>query len=47
MVKPCLFSDRGYSIRELGAAEALRRAVEEKPERGTVNSVNCFYNIGG
>lgn len=47
MVRPCLFSDRGYSIRELGAAEALRRAVEEKPERGTVNSVNCFYNIGG
>ena len=47
MVKPCLFSDRGYSVRELGAAEALRRAVEEKPERGTVNNVNCFYNIGG
>ncbi len=46
-VKPCLFSDAGYSIRELGAEEALRRAVEEKPERGTVNKVNCFYNIGG
>jgi cyclic pyranopterin phosphate synthase len=47
MVRPCLFSDAGYSVRELGAAEALRRAVEEKPERGTVNKVNCFYNIGG
>ena len=47
ILMPCLFSDRGYSVRELGAEEALRRAVEEKPERGTVNRVNCFYNIGG
>ncbi len=47
MVKPCLFSDAGYSIRELGAEEALRRAVAEKPERGTANHLNGFYNIGG
>ena len=47
MLRPCLFSDRGYSIRELGAEEALRRAVDEKPECGTVNHVNGFYNIGG
>jgi cyclic pyranopterin phosphate synthase len=47
MLMPCLFSERGYSVRELGAEKALRRAVEEKPERGTVNRVNCFYNIGG
>ncbi len=47
IVRPCLFSDIGYSIRELGAAEALKRAVENKPEKGTVNHVNGFYNIGG
>ena len=46
-VRPCLFSDIGYSIRELGAKEALRRAVGAKPEKGTVNNVNEFYNIGG
>jgi cyclic pyranopterin phosphate synthase len=47
MVKPCLFSDMGYSIRELGVTEALRMALEDKPEHGTVNNINCFYNIGG
>lgn len=47
MVKPCLFSDTGYSVRQLGAQEALRRAVTNKPEQGTVNHVNGFYNIGG
>jgi cyclic pyranopterin phosphate synthase len=47
MVKPCLFSDNGYSVREIGAAEAIRRAVAGKPERGTTNHKNGFYNIGG
>jgi cyclic pyranopterin phosphate synthase len=47
MVRPCLFSDKGFSIRELGAEEALRRALDEKPEKGTANHVNGFYNIGG
>jgi len=47
MLRPCLFSDRGFSIRELGPEEALRQALDAKPERGTVNHVNGFYNIGG
>jgi hypothetical protein len=38
---------KGFSIRELGAVEALWRAVAEKPEKGTANHVNGFYNIGG
>jgi len=47
MLRPCLFSDIGFSIRELGAAEAIKRALENKPEKGTVNHINGFYNIGG
>ncbi len=46
-VKPCLFSDLGFSVRELGAEEAIRRAVMAKPERGTCNTKGGFYNIGG
>ena len=47
MLRPCLFSDRGFSIRELGPEEALRQALDAKPEKGTANHVNGFYNIGG
>lgn len=47
ILRPCLFSDNGFSIRELGAEEALHRALAAKPERGTANHVNGFYNIGG
>ncbi len=34
LVKPCLFSRAGFSVRELGAREALLRAVLAKPRRG-------------
>lgn len=47
LLKPCLFSELGYDIRKLGAAEALRKAIDNKPEYGTVNRTNGFYNIGG
>jgi cyclic pyranopterin phosphate synthase len=46
-VKPCLFSDLGYNVRELGSSEAISRAVGLKPESGTVNLNGKFYNIGG
>lgn len=46
-VKPCLFSDLGYSIRELGAKEAIERAIEFKPQSGSLNRKEKFYNIGG
>ncbi len=46
-MKPCLFSDLAFDIRELGIEEAIRLALEGKPEKGTVNISNCFYNIGG
>lgn len=46
-VKPCLFSDYGYNIREYGAENAINMAVENKPLSGKKNKVNQFYNIGG
>lgn len=46
-VKPCLFSDKEYSVRELGAREAMLRAVEFKPEKGVSCLNGNFYNIGG
>jgi cyclic pyranopterin phosphate synthase len=46
-IKPCLFSDLGYNIRELGSQEALTRALGNKPKNGTYNQSGEFYNIGG
>ncbi|MBS0010283.1 MAG: radical SAM protein [Bacteroidales bacterium] len=46
-VKPCLFSDIEYDVRELGARQAISLAVENKPACGTVNHDSQFYNIGG
>jgi cyclic pyranopterin phosphate synthase len=47
MIAPCLFSNRKYNVRELGAEEAFRQALTNKPACGTVNEVGQFYNIGG
>jgi cyclic pyranopterin phosphate synthase len=46
-LKPCLFSDIEFDIRELGYQEAIRKAVEMKPECGLINKTGNFYNIGG
>jgi len=45
-VFPCLFNDISYSVRELGAREALMAAVKNKPHAGTA-SKNRFYHMGG
>jgi cyclic pyranopterin phosphate synthase len=47
LIKPCLFSDLGFDIRELGIEKAIRLAVLEKPEAGTRNKSGRFYEIGG
>ncbi len=47
LVIPCLFSDMGFSVRQLGAREAIRRTIESKPRCGTHNALGDFYNIGG
>ncbi len=46
-IKPCLFNNREYSIREYGIEGALYMALEHKPSCGSVNTVGEFYNIGG
>lgn len=46
-VKPCLFSDLAWNVRQLGAERALKSAVNCKPRCGTTCNHNQFYNIGG
>ncbi len=47
LIKPCLFSNMGFDIRKMGIREAFLAAVAKKPQSGTVNQANDFYNIGG
>ncbi|MGD9992530.1 MAG: GTP 3',8-cyclase MoaA [Salinivirgaceae bacterium] len=46
-IMPCLFSNKGYNIRELGIEEAYHQALLKKPKSGKVNNKGSFYNIGG
>lgn len=46
-VLPCLFSDIGFSVREFGDCEAIKMAVESKPQKGTLSRSHEFYNVGG
>lgn len=47
MVKPCLFDEQEFSVRELGAEKALLSALKCKPLNGCLNRKGSFYNIGG
>lgn len=47
MLKPCLFNDLEFNIKELGAMRAIELALQHKPHRGGNNNTGCFYNIGG
>lgn len=47
MIKPCLFSNQSYSIKEHGIEKAFLLALKAKPLKGTINSNGNFYNIGG
>jgi GTP 3',8-cyclase len=46
-IRPCLFSNRSFSVRELGAAEALTRAVHLKPRAGSACTDISMHAIGG
>jgi cyclic pyranopterin phosphate synthase len=47
MVKPCLFDEQEFSVREFGAEKALLSALNCKPLNGCFNTKGSFYNIGG
>jgi GTP 3',8-cyclase len=47
MVKPCLFDEQEFSVRETGAEKALLGALSIKPLNGCFNTTGSFYNIGG
>jgi cyclic pyranopterin phosphate synthase len=46
-LKPCLFNNIEFDIRELGFEKALKLAADLKPECGSKNETGAFYNIGG
>ena len=46
-LKPCLFDDLEFNIRKLGIREAIKKAINFKPEKGSQNLLNRFHNIGG
>jgi cyclic pyranopterin phosphate synthase len=46
-LKPCLFDDLEFDIREMPYDEAFKKAVSHKPECGSCNLTGNFYNIGG
>jgi GTP 3',8-cyclase len=47
LLKPCLFNDLSFNIRKMEYRDALRLAVEQKPECGVGSTSHKFYNIGG
>jgi GTP 3',8-cyclase len=46
-LRPCLFSNVSYSVRELGAAKALALAVSAKPAAGSACTELPMHAIGG
>lgn len=47
MIKPCLFSNREFNVKEYGIENAFLKALNVKPKQGAVNQIGSFYNIGG
>jgi cyclic pyranopterin phosphate synthase len=46
-VRPCLFSNLSFNVRELGAARALAMAVDGKQETGSACTDLAMHAIGG
>ena len=47
MIRPCLFDEKEFAVRTLGAQEALLCALQSKPAKGSINRKSTFYNTGG
>jgi cyclic pyranopterin phosphate synthase len=46
-LRPCLFNDLSFNVRELGSEKAIQMAIAAKPECGTKSVQNKFNVIGG
>ena len=46
-IRPCLFSDISFSVRQLGVQQALQQALAGKPECGGPCTHNWMHGIGG
>lgn len=46
-IKPCLFNNDAFNVREHGIEKAFVMALNIKPEKGAINNNHHFYNIGG
>lgn len=46
-LKPCLFNNTEYNIRNEGIEAAFALALQHKPACGSTNTTGAFYNIGG
>jgi len=46
-LRPCLFNDLSFNIRELGFEKAFLLAIQSKPPCGTNSLKNSFYTLGG
>jgi cyclic pyranopterin phosphate synthase len=47
ILRPCLFNDLSFNVRELGFEKAFVAAIKSKPQCGTNSLKNSFYTIGG
>lgn len=46
-MRPCLFNDQSYQVKDLGVKEAYHKALIEKPKSGSKSLSGKFYGIGG
>jgi cyclic pyranopterin phosphate synthase len=46
-LKPCLFSNIGYDVRNLGTEKTFELALANKPLSGSINTSCTFYRMGG
>lgn len=47
VIKPCLFSNAEFNVKDHGIRNAYLLALNLKPEKGMFSSTHKFYNIGG
>jgi len=46
-IRPCLFNDMSFQIKEQGVEQAYANALKKKPLNGTKSLSGNFYGIGG